>query len=168
MEREAVWKDNWFGWMGRFINLANAITGADEAMFRQITGEKAGTFRQSLMQTRDRELARMRLLICDLAIRAYSLEHGRNPAKLADLVPGYLPEAPKDPFSGGQLVYRVTPTGYLLYSVGVDGVDSGGKNLGGSWIEKGGDILLDDPPAAAIPPQPPGSSSAPVSGSPGR
>ena len=71
-------------------------------------------------------------MICDLAIQAYSLEHGRNPAKLADLVPGYLPEVPKDPFGGGEMVYRLTPTDYELHSIGIDG--STGKP-----------IVLDDP-----------------------
>jgi hypothetical protein len=68
----------------------------------------------------ERELSQSRLLICELAIRAYSLERGRNPAALADLVPRYLPEVPKDPFGGGQFVYRVTPGGYVLRSIGTD------------------------------------------------
>ena len=148
LEREAVWNDNALGWMGRLIHAINAVSGADEAMFRQISG-RAGTQRQSMMQIRDRDLARMRLLICDLAIRAYSLEHGRNPAKLADLVPSYLPEVPKDSFGGGRLVYRLTPSGYLLYSVGVNGIDDGGRSSGPTGLEPGGDILLDDSPGPA-------------------
>ena len=62
-------------------------------------------------------------------------------------MPDYLPEVPKDPFSGKELVYRVTPTGYLLYSVGVDGKDDGGKSCGPTGLEEPGDILLDDPPS---------------------
>jgi hypothetical protein len=54
--------------------------------------------------------------MCELAIRAYSLQHGRNPASLAELVPRYLPKVPKDPFSGGDFVYRLTPTGHELCS----------------------------------------------------
>ena len=61
-----------------------------------------------------------RLLLCELAIRAYSLQHGRNPATLADLVPRYLPKVPKDPFDGGDFVYRLTPKGYELHSRQVD------------------------------------------------
>ena len=84
-DREAVWQDNALGWRGHLINLINAITGADEAMFRQIcvsAGIRVRSLRQIVGQTRDRDLAKMRLLICDLAIRAYSLDHGRNPAKV--------------------------------------------------------------------------------------
>ena len=71
----------------------------------------------------NRELAQSRLLLCELAIRAYSLQHGRNPATLADLVPNYLPKVPRDPFGGGDFVYRLTPKGYELNSrqVGVQG-----------------------------------------------
>jgi len=51
----------------------------------------------------------------DLALRAHHLEKGANPESLAAIVPEYLPEVPDD--------------GYLLYSVGRDGVDDGGKLL---------------------------------------
>jgi hypothetical protein len=139
--------------MGHLINTINAVTGADDAFFRQVCGT-AGTFQQSLMRTHNRDLAKTRLLICDLAIRAYSLEHGRNPAKLTDLVPDYLPEVPKDPFGSGQILYRLAPNGYLLYSVGVDGLDDGGRNSGPTALEESGDILLDDPPGPPVRPAP--------------
>jgi hypothetical protein len=151
-ERDAAWNDNAPGWMGRLGHAMLAITGEDEAIFRRM-GETGDTLRQSQTQARDRDLAKMRLLICDLAIRAYWLDHGRNPAKLADLVPDYLPEVPKDPFNGGQLVYRLAPNGYLLYSVGVNGVDDGGKNSGPTGLEENGDILLDDSPTPPPTPQ---------------
>ena len=54
--------------------------------------------------------------MCELAIRAYSLQHGRNPATLADLAPTYLPKVPRDPFDGGEFVYRLKPRGYELQS----------------------------------------------------
>ncbi len=146
LQRDAVWTDNALGWMGRLVHAMLAITGEEEALYRRM-GLTPGTLRQSEMQARDRDLAKMRLLICDLAIRGYSLDRGHNPAKLADLVPKYLPDVPKDPFSGGQLVYRLTAKGYLLYSVGVNGVDDGGRSSGPSGLDEDGDILLDDPPS---------------------
>jgi hypothetical protein len=152
LEREAAWNDNARGWMGRLLRAIMAIAGSDEeGVYRRIgllaTG-KMQTLREGLMQARDRHLAEMRLLICDLAIRAYALDRGHNPAKLTELVPDYLPEAPKDPFSGGQLVYRITPNGYLLYSVGVNRVDDGGRPADSAGLGEVGDILLDDPPSA--------------------
>jgi hypothetical protein len=146
LEREAIWNDNARGWMGRLIYTMRAITGEDDAMYRQISGS-TDTLRQAVIRGRKRDSAKMRLLICDLAIRAYRLDHGRNPAKLADLVPEYLSGLPKDPFSGGQFVYRLTPKGYLLYSVGVNGVDDGGKQSSLAGLGDDGDILLDDPPS---------------------
>ncbi len=69
---------------------------------------------------------------------------------LDDLVPDYLPEVPDDPFGGGPLVYRRTATGYLLYSVGRDQRDDGGRP-GIHRFAVPGDIVLDDP-ADSIPP----------------
>jgi hypothetical protein len=146
LDRDAAWIDNAQGWMGRLGSAINAVTGADQAMFWQICGT-AVTMRQFQLRIRDRDLAKMRLLICDLAIRGYSLDRGRYPVKLADLVPDFLPEVPKDPFSGGPFAYRPTPKGYLLYSVGVNGVDDGGKNSSSAGLGEDGDILLDDSPS---------------------
>jgi hypothetical protein len=61
------------------------------------------------------------------ALAAYRADHGSYPAKLADLKPKYVAEVPKDIFSEGELLYRPEGTGYLLYSVGVNGKDDGGK-----------------------------------------
>lgn len=58
------------------------------------------------------------------ATRAYRLDHGRYPAVLAELVPGYLPTAPVDPFNGEPPRYS-TDTGEV-HSVGTD---SDGKPL---------------------------------------
>ncbi len=145
LERDAIWCGHAFGWTGRLAKPLMAMTGTDPAVA------------WLNVRWRDRDLTKMRLLICDLAIRAYSLQRGRKPAKLDDLVPDYLPEVPKDPFSGKELVYRVTPTGYLLYSVGVDGKDDGGKSCGPTGLEEPGDILLDDPPSPPGPVKMPGS-----------
>ncbi len=68
------------------------------------------------------------LLCLSLALRAYKLEHGEYPQALADLTPGYLAKLPNDPFSmRGTFRYRPTKEGYLLYSLGRDCVDDGGK-----------------------------------------
>jgi hypothetical protein len=68
------------------------------------------------------------------ALAAYRADAGRYPARLADLAPKYLPAVPGDTFSGKPLVYRPAEKGYLLYSVGVNGKDDGGR-----WFD-------DDPP----------------------
>jgi hypothetical protein len=61
------------------------------------------------------------------ALAAYRHDHGRYPAKLDELAPRYLKTVPGDVFSGKALVYRPAEKGYLLYSVGVNGKDDGGR-----------------------------------------
>lgn len=75
----------------------------------------------------DRIAARLRLLTVELALRCYRSEKGHGPAQLEQLVPPYLSRVPLDPFSGRPLIYRASGTNWLLYSVGPDGVDDGGK-----------------------------------------
>ena len=70
------------------------------------------------------------LLLTTLALRAYRLEHGHNPAELNALIPRYLREVPRDPFlRKGALTYRLIKTGYLLYSVGPDCIDDSGHSI---------------------------------------
>ena len=65
---------------------------------------------------------------------AYRADTGRYPARLAELAPKYLAAVPDDLFAGKPLVYRPSEAGYLLYSVGINGKDDGGR-----WTD-------DDPP----------------------
>jgi hypothetical protein len=60
------------------------------------------------------------------ALAAYRGEHGRYPEQLDALAPKYLAAVPSDLFSGKALVYRPLKDGYLLYSVGVNGLDEQG------------------------------------------
>ena len=46
---------------------------------------------------------------------------------LEELVPAYLATVPEDPFSGQPLRYRLEGTAFVLYSVGQDQQDDGGK-----------------------------------------
>jgi hypothetical protein len=68
------------------------------------------------------------LLMTSFALQAYRLDHGAYPTRLSDLIPSYLSAVPVDPFSNNQpLRYRVKGSSYLLYSIGPDGIDDGGK-----------------------------------------
>jgi len=72
--------------------------------------------------------ARRRLVVTALALERYRLRHERYPGSLAELVPELL-KAPAVDFMDGQPIrYRVTEDGhFLLYSVGLDCVDNGGR-----------------------------------------
>lgn len=61
------------------------------------------------------------------ALAAHRADAGRYPAKLADLAPKYLTAVPGDVFSGKELIYKPSATGYLFYSVGANGKDDGGQ-----------------------------------------
>jgi len=63
-----------------------------------------------------------------LAIEVFKLEHGRLPGSLEELTPRYLPEVPQDLMNPhDSLKLRAFDNGYLLYSVGSDGDDDGGR-----------------------------------------
>jgi len=92
-------------------------------------------------------IARERLLVTELGLRCYQSEQGRAPASLEQLVPKYLQRVAMDPFSDKPIIYRPQGTNWVLYSVGVDGVDDGGKSAGRSvsgTVTKG-DMLYDSP-----------------------
>ena len=89
-----------------------------------------------------------RMTAVALAIRLYELDHGRRPATLTELVPGYLPHVPDDPFAAKGVKLRYAPDARraLLYSVGVNGQDDGGslelyEALEDAW-EDDGDITF--------------------------
>jgi len=63
-----------------------------------------------------------------LAISAYHAEHHSYPAALGDLAPKYISEIPKDPFSSSDFKYKLQDNGFLLYSIGLNARDNGGKN----------------------------------------
>jgi hypothetical protein len=81
-----------------------------------------------LITVEEREDMRLALTRLAFALAEYRAGHGSYPAKLADLVPKYVAAVPRDIFSGGELRYKPRGDGYLLYSVGPNGKDDGGRN----------------------------------------
>src|SRR5438045_6969164 len=72
-------------------------------------------------------VAHERLLMTQMGLRCYVSDHGTVPARLDDLVPVYVRRIPQDPFADQPLVYKVQGANWMIYSVGPDGVDDGGK-----------------------------------------
>jgi hypothetical protein len=71
---------------------------------------------------------RRRLVITAIALERYRGRHGSYPAHLQALVPELLPRTPIDFMDDQPLRYRVHSDGhFVLYSVGLDCVDDGGK-----------------------------------------
>ncbi len=71
---------------------------------------------------------RRRLLITAIALARFRQQTGAFPESLQSMIPTYLTEVPLDLYSGLLPIYVKSPEdGYLLYSIGADGIDSGGR-----------------------------------------
>ena len=62
-----------------------------------------------------------------LSIEGYRIGHDVLPPDLATLVPEYMKQVPIDPMDGNPLRYRRLERGYVVYSIGRDFKDDGGK-----------------------------------------
>jgi len=73
-------------------------------------------------------IAHLRVAQTALAIEHYRLDNDRQcPETLLKLVPDFLNAVPVDPFDGRPLRYMKAGKGYVVYSVGSDREDDGGK-----------------------------------------
>ena len=73
-----------------------------------------------------------------LACRLYKSRTGSYPERLDALVPGILSEVPIDPFTGQPLVYRRAGEGFIVYSLGSNEKDDGGRST--YWVTQ---IVMD-------------------------
>ena len=86
-----------------------------------------------------------RFLLLQLALRAYKLENNKFPDSLYELAPNYLTKVPVDPFGNDKLfIYRRTGDKFILYSLGPDCKDDGGKAITDSYLHGNskGDIVF--------------------------
>jgi hypothetical protein len=79
-----------------------------------------------IAQATQRSQAECRCAVAALAAERYRREKGHWPKDLGELFPGYLGTT-VDPFDGAPLRLRPFPEGIMIYSVGIDGVDNGGR-----------------------------------------
>jgi len=68
-----------------------------------------------------------RLATTALAVERFRQKQGQLPKNLKELVPRFLHEIPTDPFDGKPIRFRRLAEGYVVYSVGADGHDDGGR-----------------------------------------
>jgi hypothetical protein len=88
--------------------------------------------------------ARRRVLITAIAIERFRIRHGSYPKILTELSPDLLEKLAVDFMDGRPLGYRPTNDGhFVLYSVGLDCVDNGGRLIQSAIARAGG---LDFPP----------------------
>ena len=65
-----------------------------------------------------------------LGVRLFELKNGRPPEDLAGLVPAFLDAVPLDPWDGKPVRFAAKDEGWLVYVVGPDGRDDGGRKAG--------------------------------------
>jgi hypothetical protein len=71
--------------------------------------------------------ALLRCAAVAVALERYRLANGRWPDKLGDVAPKYLTQVPADPYDGQPLRYARHKDVVVVYAVGPDGKDDGGK-----------------------------------------
>jgi hypothetical protein len=73
-------------------------------------------------------LAKLQVTRAALEIERWRLTHGgRAPDSLSDLVPEFASSIPLDPFDNKPLRYKKLTQGFVIYSIGADFTDDGGK-----------------------------------------
>ena len=128
--RNGLWRQRVDGWRGRYQATTSRLAG----IRRWSIPLEVARWNDSLF----------RLLIVDLAVRAFALEKQSYPKELQELVPDLLSRMPTDPCSGRSLIYRRLPDRYLLYGVGLDGRDNGGELVPlREMYRQRGDLFLD-------------------------
>ena len=81
-------------------------------------------------------------LITTLAILQYEANEGQLPETLDELIASeYLKHLPMDPYSDEPLIYKPSDSNFILYSVGADFDDDGGKH-DSKWGEDDGDYVF--------------------------
>jgi hypothetical protein len=116
MARQVHFDEQAYGWHGRL----------DAALTEEVYPDRTTPAAESEVMHSKFDLTVNIVFQADLAIRLFKLEHGHLPANLGELVPLYLPSPPIDP-DGQPLKYRIDDGRYVLYSIGWDGKDDGGK-----------------------------------------
>jgi hypothetical protein len=126
----------WPDKIGALLAIGEAAAGRDgrSSFRRQVFGPPSNLAALSAETSpllAGTSLAVRRLAVTTLAVERYRRGHdGEPPPDLARLVPAYLPAVPVDPFSGRSVVYKPSPSDYLLYSVDVNRKDDGGQLYG--------------------------------------
>ncbi|MBC7350386.1 MAG: hypothetical protein H5U05_10495 [Candidatus Aminicenantes bacterium] len=62
-----------------------------------------------------------------IACKIYQQQHRKYPDSISELMPDFLAAEPLDPFTGQPLVYKVKGDGFIVYSLGSNKKDDGGR-----------------------------------------
>ena len=116
------------------------VTGSATSAIRGWPGDELMRDCEFLIGFNDRVLLMREGLRMLVALERYRLTHGAYPRTLDQLVPDFITRVAIDPWSGRPLVYRLLSSPgaagrpFVLYSVGADGIDDGGRSAGANAI----------------------------------
>src|ERR1051326_299537 len=126
--------------LGKYVSTAEAPFPERLAITQPVNGAalmpgKMMIFSRMLLPALSRTLqrdgehaARIRTTQTAIAVERFRRAHnGSLPSDLNELVPAWLPSAPRDPFDGQPLRFKRLGSGYVVYSVGSDLRDDGGN-----------------------------------------
>ncbi len=82
---------------------------------------------EKIVQAALRSMARLRSLAVGITCERFRQANGRWPKELAEIPKSILAEIPRDPYVDAPLNYKVLPDGIVVYAVGEDRTDDGGK-----------------------------------------
>lgn len=96
--------------------------------------------------------ADQRACLIVLALERFAAAHGHLPEELDELAAEFLPDVPIDPFatSAPFRYCRIASEGYVLYSVGQDGIDHGG-HVSDRPMHADDDIIYSKPRQCEVP-----------------
>jgi len=97
-------------------------------------------YEEAAFESQDRTHIRESLGQLGFALAAYHADHATYPDSLGFLAPKYVSRVPNDLYTEQPLRYRREGAGFLLYSVGQNGVDDGGRTFDSK--PPGDDIVL--------------------------
>jgi hypothetical protein len=110
----AEFKPKEHGPLGRFKYMfVRMLTPANEKVLRRKTASEA----------------EVDGVLVGLALEAFHRKHNKWPVSLAELSPQYLPQLPVDLITGKPLAYKVVDDRPVVYSVGFDADDDGGRAM---------------------------------------
>jgi hypothetical protein len=113
-------------WRGVQDELNTSHTGVLDSVNRMaILGSTPAYWRAQ--ETVERSLGRRDGLLAGIALEVFRREHGKYPENLSALVPQLLPEVSADRITGEPVRFRIVNSRPLVYSVGADRKDDGGR-----------------------------------------
>ncbi len=113
-------------------------TLSDTYLMTKLTLPSMTSMRRSGLRYRQQ----LRGLRVALRVDQFYRTKGNFPNSLTDVLDESMPEIPQGTYSNQPVVYRTTPTGFVIYGLGTNGIDDGG---GGDQDESDGLVELEYP-----------------------